>query len=315
MLVGEPAVLLVAPAGCLSSGRSRGSWIDSADDDDEHLAQARRAGPASRTIRAEPRVERQRGELCGRAAVSRLRGSVAVGVDRAAAPRAAATPSVIWRRVRRLDEREARRCRRGRATVICRMTEARLVRRISGSVNSGRAVEVLLGVEPDADAVGDAAAAARPAGWRWPARSARSAAAAPWCAGCSARCAPCRGRRRSGCRHGQRGLGDVGGQHDPPPGVRREDPVLLGGGQPRVQRQHLGVAAASGRSRRVGGVADLALARRGRRGRRRRPSVHSSSTASHDRRSTWSRSSPPGRPARRAGGSGPRPGRCGRRPR
>ena len=40
------------------------------------------------------------------------------------------------------------------------MTEARLVRRISGSVNSGRAVEVLLGVEADADAVGDAAAAA-----------------------------------------------------------------------------------------------------------------------------------------------------------
>ncbi len=43
-------------------------------------------------------------------------------------------------------------------------------------------------------------------------------------------------------RHGQRCLGDVGGQHDAPPGVRREHPLLLGGRQPRVQRQHLGVA-------------------------------------------------------------------------
>ena len=47
--------------------------------------------------------------------------------------------------------------------VICRMTDARFVRRISGSVNSGAAVEVVLGVEPDADAGRDPAAA--PARW------------------------------------------------------------------------------------------------------------------------------------------------------
>ena len=41
-------------------------------------------------------------------------------------------------------------------------------------------------------------------------------------------------------RHGQRGLGDVGGQHDAPAAVRGEDPVLLGGRQPGVQRQDLG---------------------------------------------------------------------------
>ena len=61
-------------------------------------------------------------------------------------------------------------------------------------------------------------------------------------------------------RHGQRGLGDVGGQHDPAPAVRLEDPVLLGRGQPGVQRQDLGVRAGSRLRQRVGGVPDLPLA-------------------------------------------------------
>ena len=40
--------------------------------------------------------------------------------------------------------------------------------------------------------------------------------------------------------------------------MRLEDPLLLGGGQPRVQRQHLGVF--EGAAQYLGGVADLALA-------------------------------------------------------
>ena len=43
--------------------------------------------------------------------------------------------------------------------------------------------------------------------------------------------------------HRQRRLGDVGGEHDSPAGVRCEDALLLGRRQPRVQRQHLGVIA------------------------------------------------------------------------
>ena len=40
-------------------------------------------------------------------------------------------------------------------------------------------------------------------------------------------------------RHGQRGLGDVGGQHYPAAGMRREDAMLLGDGQPGVERDDL----------------------------------------------------------------------------
>ncbi len=58
---------------------------------------------------------------------------------------------------------------------------------------------------------------------------------------------------------GDRGLRHVGGEHDPTPGVGGEHPMLLGGRQAGVERQHVG-----GRHRhrldRVGGVADLTLA-------------------------------------------------------
>ncbi len=59
--------------------------------------------------------------------------------------------------------------------------------------------------------------------------------------------------------NGQRGLGHVGGQHDAAAGVPLEDAVLLGGAQPGVERQDLGVAEL-GLGQRVGGVADLPLA-------------------------------------------------------
>ena len=59
--------------------------------------------------------------------------------------------------------------------------------------------------------------------------------------------------------HGQRGLGDVGGQDDPPARVRGEDAVLLGGGEPRVEGEDLR-AGPHVRLQCLGGVADLALA-------------------------------------------------------
>ncbi len=58
---------------------------------------------------------------------------------------------------------------------------------------------------------------------------------------------------------GQRGLGHVGGHHDPAARVAGEDAVLLSGGQPPEQRQHLGLRQPQP-FQRLGGVADLALA-------------------------------------------------------
>ena len=90
---------------------------------------------ASSTIRAR-RGSTGSAAILRPAAVSRLRGSVAVS-SIARSSSSSRTPSVIWR--------ESGGSTNGnRATsprpkdVICRMTEARLVRRISGSVNSGR---------------------------------------------------------------------------------------------------------------------------------------------------------------------------------
>ncbi len=64
---------------------------------------------------------------------------------------------------------------------------------------AGPGFEVGLGVEPDAHAGRGTRPSGPPAARPRPARWARSAAAAPWSCGCSARCARCRGRRRSGC--------------------------------------------------------------------------------------------------------------------
>ena len=129
--------------------------------------------------------------------------------------------------------------------VICRITEARFVRRISGSVNSVACLEVLLGVQTDADAGRHPTAAPRAlVGRRLRHRLDRESLhleppAVP------------RDPRRAGiddvphAGHGDRRLGDVRRQHDPTTAVRLEDPVLLGRRQARVERQHLGVAARS----------------------------------------------------------------------
>jgi hypothetical protein len=101
--------------------------------------------------------------------------------------------------------------------------------------------------------------------------------------------------------HGERGLGDIGGEDDAARAVRREHLVLLLLRQAREQRQHLD----AGRvvlPEPLGGVADLALARAGRRARRpsprrralaraRRPASQIASPRS------WSRLSTNGSPA------------------
>ena len=127
------------------------------------------------------------------------------------------------------------------------------------------AEEVLLGVEPDADARPHAAAATGALVGRGLADGldgqplhlgAQGVAADAGDAGVDD--VPDAGDR-------QRRLGDVGGQHHAAPGVRREDAVLLGGGEPRVERHDLDAPArAPQRARRVlqgvRGVADLPLA-------------------------------------------------------
>ena len=134
------------------------------------------------------------------------------------------------------------------------------------------AVEVLLGVQPDRDARRDPAAAARALVGR---RLADRLDRQPLHLGAHG---VARDPRDAGvddvpdAGHGQRGLGDVGGEHDPAPGVGLEDPVLLGGREPGVQRDHLD--RADGRRtppvalvetqrflQRVRGVPDLPLAR------------------------------------------------------
>ncbi len=59
--------------------------------------------------------------------------------------------------------------------------------------------------------------------------------------------------------HRQRGFRHVGGQHDLAPGHGREDLLLLGRRQPRIQRQHFGKAQV-GLAQYLGSIANLALA-------------------------------------------------------
>ena len=65
-------------------------------------------------------------------------------------------------------------------------------------------------------------------------------------------------------RHRERGLGDVGREHDAPAARRREHALLLRHRQPRVQRQDLDGRrvrpAREALAQQVGGLADLALA-------------------------------------------------------
>jgi hypothetical protein len=121
-------------------------------------------------------------------------------------------------------------------------------------------LEVLLRVEPDGDAVGDAAAAAlalvggglRDRLDRQPLHlQARAVAADPRSAGIDDVADP---------GHRERRLGHVRGQHDATTVVRLEDALLLARGEPRVERQDVDVGPQPPPER-LRRVADLALAR------------------------------------------------------
>ena len=133
-LVGEAGVRLVGLRALL--GRALARVLDrQRGGDDDRPRRRSRARSASSTIRPMPRVDRQlrepAAERVRRVPGRRLRG-------RARRARAAAsTPSRTWRRSG--GSRNAKSSTSPRpSAAICRITEARLVRRISGSVKRGR---------------------------------------------------------------------------------------------------------------------------------------------------------------------------------
>ncbi len=138
------------------------------------------------------------------------------------------------------------------------MTDARLVRRISGSVNAGRDRKSCSGTDGCTPLRYAAAAPFTLVGGSLRHRFDRQALHL----GAEAVAADARGARIDDvldARHRQRGFRHVGGQHDAAAVVRLEYPVLLAVRQARIQRQHLGmrqIEAVQG----VGGIADLALA-------------------------------------------------------
>ena len=142
---------------------------------------------------------------------------------------------------------------------ICRMTAARFVRWISGSVNSGRArkssSEYRRIAMPGPDAAAAAGALVR-RGLR-DLLDGQSLQPAAMAVAADARDAGVDHRADAG--HGQRGLGDVGRQHDAPAARRPEHALLLFLREPRVQRQHLATLRMV-LAQRFGGLADLALA-------------------------------------------------------
>ena len=201
---------------------------------------------------AHPRVDRQRRELAAE------RGQLAAGLleraellqQRDAVADLATVGRVQEREVldvAEVDRRHLQDHRREAGPQDLRVGEARAL------------LEVLLGVEPDRDAVaGTPAATLALVGAGLADRldrqpldlQARAVAGDP---------------RGAGVDHvvdagnGQRRLGDVGRQHHPPVGVRFPDALLGRRGLAREQRQDLDVAPQPPLER-VGGVADLALA-------------------------------------------------------
>ena len=121
--------------------------------------------------------------------------------------------------------------------IICRMTSARLARWISGRVNSGRPMIILLGIEADADAgAGPAAAsfaliAARPRDLA----DRQADGLGPGVIGGNPRQAGIDDIADAGNR--DRGLGDIGGDDDLALAERLEDPFLVGRLQSAEDRQ------------------------------------------------------------------------------
>ena len=286
-------------ASCFSAGRSRGSWIDSAAAiTSTSCRQPLRS--ASSTIRP------SRGSIGSWASFRPISVRACRSLQRA---QLVEQGDAVGDRapVRRVEERE-------RADVA--EPERGHLQDHRGQVGPldlrlgepGPGLEVLLGVEPDADAVGGTPAAAlalvgaglRDRLDRQPLHLGPGAVAGdPRGAGID---------HVPDAGHGQRGLGDVGGQHDPPAGVRREHLVLLGRRQPGVQRQHLGAVR-----QRAGAAPPRCRGSRARRtgrpARRRAPPGRARRTAAV----IGLRSGRP--PSCRRAGSGPPPGTCGRTPR
>ncbi|MEY9210640.1 hypothetical protein ABH917_000086 [Thermobifida halotolerans] len=211
---------------------------------------------------AQPRVHGELGELAaqrGEPGASALRGlqRAQFGEQRDAVLDLAAVRAVDERELRDVAEPQRGHLQDDRGQVGAQDLGV-------GELRAGE--EVLLGVQPDADALRDPAATALAlVGRRL--RDAFDGQALHL--GAVAVAGDARGAGVHDVpdpRNRQRGLGDVGRQHHAPPGVRPEHAVLLGRGQPRVQRQDvdgvrtvLGVPAAQVLAQRLGGVADLAL--------------------------------------------------------
>ena len=226
-------------ASSRSAGRSRGSGIDSAAASTS-TSRTQPSASACQDHPAEPRVD---GQLREPAADVGDRAVAVEGAEFLQQQHAVADAALVGR----IEEREV-------------LDVAELQRRHlqdhRGEVGPqdlgvGEArprLEVLLGVQPDAHAGRDAPRAARPLRGRGlrdrldrqplhlgPAAVARDARGAGV-------------DDVADAGHGQRRLGDVGGQHDSAAGVRLEDLLLLGRRQPGVERQHLGVLSTAPRS-------------------------------------------------------------------
>ena len=249
MLVGEAGVELIGLLALLGRALARVLDRQRGGDDDDLLRAAEPVGLEDHP--AEPRVDGQLGEPAAeRRELLALveRGELLQQAD----PVADLTP------VGRVQEREV-----GDVAELRRRHLEQHAGQVGAEdlrVGEARALlEVLLVVEPDADPVGDPAAAALAlVGRRLRDRldrqpldlQPRAVAADPGGAGVDHVADP---------RHGQRRLRDVRRQHDPARAARLEHAVLLAVRQPRVEREDLHVRpqpALQG----LRGVADLALA-------------------------------------------------------
>ena len=249
LLVAEPGVRL--GCGVLPVGRPLARVLNGqCGRDDEHLAQ-RALLVAGEHHAPQPRVDGYLGQ-----APAQFRQLV-VGVQRAEFDEQFGT--VADRApVRRVEERELgdlAQAQCGHLQDDRREVGAQDLR--VGELRPGQ--EVLLVVEPDADALGDPAAAAgalvrRRLRHRFDRQPLHlQPVAVPGDArGTRIDHVPDPGYRQRGLRH-------VGRQHDAPAGVRGEDPVLLHCGQSGEQRQDLGTRSHPA-GERVGGVPDLPLA-------------------------------------------------------
>ncbi len=223
--------------------------------DDQHLVE-RLARTRLQDHAADTRVERQLGELLADG------GEFVQLIDRAEfAEQRVAVGDRLARR--RLDEGK--------------VIDQPEVQRLHAQDHAGQAAaqdfrigearpcgKVLLVIEPDADAVGDPAAAAG-ALVRGRLADRLDLQLLDLVAVAVALDARLAGVDDvANARHRQRGLGHVGRQHDAPAPADREDTVLLGLRQPREQRQDFGVAVerlvAQVLAQMVGRLADLALA-------------------------------------------------------